>query len=45
MLELFGLLFSWLPDKLLGYVIAFISIFVLVFFVGIILKVIEIIRG
>lgn len=45
MLELFGLLFAWLPDQLAGIAIAFLCIFVLVFFVGIILKIIEIIRG
>lgn len=45
MLELFGLLFSWLPAGLSEIAIAFVCIFVLVFFVGIILKIIEIVRG
>ena len=45
MLELFGLLFAWLPDGLSGIAVAFICLFVLVFFVGIIIRIIEILRG
>lgn len=45
MLELFGLLFSWLPSGVAALLLGFICIFVLVFFVGIILKIIQIIRG
>ena len=45
MLDIFGLLFVWLPSGLAGLALAFVIIFVLVFFLGIILKIIEIIRG
>lgn len=45
MLELFSLLFTWLPSGLAGLLLAFVCIFVLVFFVGIILKIIGIFRG
>lgn len=45
MLELLSLLFSWLPGELSGIAIAFVCLFVLVFFIGIIIRIIEIIRG
>lgn len=41
MLELFGLLFGWLPSGFGGIAIAFICIFVLVFFVGIIIRILK----
>ena len=45
MLEIFGVLFSWMPPGLSAAFIAFISLFVLAFFIGIIIRIIEIIRG
>lgn len=45
MLELFGVLFDWLPSGLGSIAIAFLCLFVLAFFVVIIIKIIEIIRG
>ena len=45
MLDVITLLFSWLPSGLSALVISFIFVFVLTFFVSLILKIIEIIRG
>lgn len=45
MLDLFGLLFAWMPSNLSRIALAFVCLFVLVFFIGIILKIIELIRG
>lgn len=45
MLDIFNLLFAWMPPALAGVALAFVIFFVLVFFIGIILKIIEIIRG
>lgn len=45
MLDVMTLLFSWLPPGLSALVISFIFVFVLSFFVSLILKIIEIIRG
>ena len=45
MLDIFGLLFSWMPSGLAAIAVAFVVIFVLVFFFSIVLKIIEIIRG
>lgn len=45
MLDVFRLLFSWLPSGLGGIALAFVIIFILVFFVAIVIKIIEIIRG
>lgn len=45
MLDLFGLLFAWLPNGLAAIAVSFVGIFVLVFFIGIIVRIIEIIRG
>lgn len=45
MLDLFSLLFAWMPSSLSGIALAFVCIFVLVFFIGIILKIIDLIRG
>ena len=45
MLDLFSLLFAWLPSGLAGVAVAFVAVFVLVFFIGIIVRIIEIIRG
>lgn len=45
MLDVFRLLFSWLPSGLGAIALAFVIIFILVFFVAIVVKIIEIIRG
>ena len=45
MLDVITLLFSWLPPGLSVLVISFIFVFVLSFFVGLIVEIIEIIRG
>ena len=45
MINVFNLLFAWLPSGLAALLIAFICVFVLAFFVGLILKIIDIIRG
>lgn len=45
MIDLINLLFAWLPPGLSSLLIAFICVFVLAFFVGLILKIIDIVRG
>ena len=45
MLDMFSLLFSWMPSGLGGIAIAFVIIFILMFFVAIVIRIIEIIRG
>ena len=45
MLSILELLFSWLPPALGIIAITFVMIFLLAFFISIILKIIEIIRG
>lgn len=45
MLEIFGLLFSWMPSGLAAIAVGLVVLFVLAFFIGIIVRIIEIIRG
>ena len=45
MLDLFRLLFAWMPSGLSRIALAFVCVFVLAFFIGIILKIIELLRG
>lgn len=45
MFDTLNLLYFWLPTGLRFLVVAFIHLFVLSFFIGIVLKLIDIIRG
>ena len=45
MFDTLSLLYFWLPTGLRALVMAFIHVFVLAFFIGLVLRLIEIIRG
>lgn len=45
MIEIFQLLFGWLPDSIRTVVIALLVIFILSVFIDLIMKIIQLIRG